>query len=132
MAQSDFIGDFLTVLRNASRAHKDKISVLTSHLTTKVAEILQEEGFIQSVKVFSEGHKHFARIHLKYMQGRKPALQGIRRLSKPGLRRYVASTKIPRVQGGLGVAIVSTSKGLMTDRQARSQKVGGELLCTVW
>ena len=132
MAQSDFIGDFLTVLRNASRARKDKITVPTSHLTTRLAEILQEEGFIQSVKVFAEGHKHLARVHLKYMQGRRPALQGIRRLSKPGLRRYVNSTKIPRVQGGLGVAIVSTSKGLMTDRNARNQKVGGELLCTVW
>ena len=132
MAQSDFVGDFLTILRNASRARKDKITVLTSRMTTKIAEILQEEGFIQSVKVFSEGHKNFARIHLKYIQGRKPALQGIRRLSKPGMRRYVGAAKIPHVQGGLGVAIVSTSKGLMTDRHARTQKVGGEILCTAW
>lgn len=132
MAQSDFVGDFLAVLRNASRARKDKVTVPTSAVTTKIAEILQEEGFIQNVKVFNEGPKHFARIHFKYLAQQRPAIQGIRRISKPGLRAYRASCEIPNVQGGLGIAIVSTSKGLLSDRKARSEKIGGELVCTVW
>ncbi len=132
MPVTDFVGDFLTVIRNASRAQKDKVTVRTSKLTTRIAEILKEEGFVSNVKGFNEGNKNFVRIHLKYMKGKQAAIQGIRRISKPGLRRYSGSEEIPKVQGGLGISIVSTSRGILSDREARKLKVGGELLCKVW
>ena len=132
MPVTDFVGDFLTVIRNASRAQKDKVTVRTSKLTTRIAEILKEEGFVSNVKAFNEGNKNFVRIHLKYIKGKESAIQGIRRVSKPGLRRYSGSEELPKVQGGLGVSIVSTSRGILTDREARKLKVGGELLCKVW
>ncbi|HOW58540.1 MAG TPA: 30S ribosomal protein S8 [Candidatus Omnitrophota bacterium] len=133
MSCYDFIGDFLTAIRNASAAHKDKLSVPASVITVRIAELLKEEGFIENVKPFSEGNKNFVRIHLKYLPGgKKAAIQGLKRISTPGLRRYVRYQEIPKVLGGLGVAILSTSKGVMTDRQAREAKAGGELLCTVW
>lgn len=132
MPVTDFVADFLTVIRNASKARKEKVTLNASNMTTKIAEILKAEGFVESVKVYSEGPKKFIRIHLKYMRGKKSAIQGLRRLSKPGRRIYLGSDSIPRVQGGLGVAIVSTSKGLLTDREARKSKMGGELICTVW
>jgi small subunit ribosomal protein S8 len=131
MARTDFVGDFLTVIRNAARAHHEKISVPASKLTLKVAEILKDEGFVESVKGFSDGNKQFVRIHLKFI-GKKPAIQGIRRISTPGRRWYVACDDIPKVQGGLGISIVSTSKGIFTDRKARQEKVGGEIICKVW
>lgn len=129
---TDFIADFLTVIRNAAHAQKEKVTVPSSNLCVKIAEILKEEGFVENVKVFKEGKKSFIRVHLKYLHGRKPAIQGLRRMSRPGLRRYVPHDNIPRIQGGLGVAIVSTSHGVMSDQNARKNKVGGELLCTVW
>ncbi len=131
MPVTDFVADFLTVVRNASMAKKEKVTVPASNMTTKIAEILKEEGFVESIKPFSEGCKRFIRIHLKYIR-KRPAIQGLKRISKPGRRVYVANDEVPRVQGGLGVAIVSTSKGLLTDHQARKTKVGGELLCAVW
>lgn len=132
MPISDFIGDFLTIIRNASRAHKEKVTLPASKLTVRIAEILKEEGFVENVKPFAEDKKNYVRIHLKYVQGKKPAILGLRRVSKPGRRRYLGAEGLPRIQGGLGVAIVSTSKGLLTDRQARKQNIGGELLCTIW
>ncbi len=132
MSQSDFVGDFLTVLRNASQARLEKITTPSSNVALKILEILEKEGFIQSFKGFEEGAKKFVRVNLKYAKGRKPALQGIRRISTPGLRRYVGVKKVPNVLGGFGVAIVSTSKGLMTDRLAKELNVGGEFICTVW
>lgn len=132
MPRTDFIADFLTMIRNASKAHKDKVTLPASNLTIKIAELLQEEGFIGQAKVFSEGSKRFVRVHLKYVRGNKPAIQGLRRISKPGIRRYVPVESIPRVQGGMGIAIVSTSKGVITDRKARQENVGGELICSVW
>ena len=131
MPVTDFVADFLTVVRNASMARKEKVTAPASNLTIKIAEILKEEGFVENTKVFSEGPKRFIRLHLKYIR-KKPALQGLKRISTPGRRLYVDSNSIPRVQGGLGVAIVSTSKGVLTDRNARKSKLGGELLCTVW
>lgn len=132
MPVTDFVGDFLTVIRNASSAHKDKVTLPASKLTVKIAELLKTEGFVDNVKPFTENKKQYVRVHLKYVQGKRPALQGLRRLSKPGRRRYVGSEEIPRVQGGLGVAIISTSKGILTDREARKSKLGGELLCSAW
>ncbi|MDD5216912.1 MAG: 30S ribosomal protein S8 [Candidatus Omnitrophica bacterium] len=132
MPCTDFIADFLTVVRNASRAHIDKVTVPASNTTIRLAEILKEEGFIENVKVFTEGKKRFVRVHLKYLTKGKSAIQGLKRISKPGLRVYRSVEGIPRVQGGLGVAIISTSTGILTDRQAREKKMGGEILCTVW
>lgn len=133
MANStDFIADFLTHVRNASRAGKDKVTTRSSKITMRVAEILKAEGFIDNYKPFSEGNKNFVRIHLKYMRGKQPAIQGIKRVSKPGRRIYVGSGEIPKVVGGLGVSIVSTSRGVLVDREARKVRVGGEVICKVW
>jgi small subunit ribosomal protein S8 len=133
MSRYDFIGDFLTSIRNASKAHKDKVTAPASVITVRIAEILKEEGFIENVKPFNDGNKNFVRIHLKYLPGgKKAAIQGLRRVSTPGLRRYVGTQEIPKVLGGLGVVILSTPKGVMTGRKAREAKVGGEILCTAW
>jgi len=132
MTSTDFIGDFLTHIRNASRARKEKVTTRTSGLTLRLAEILKQEGFIDQFKPFSEGNKNFVRIHLRYLRGKQPAIQGIRRVSTPGRRVYVGSEEIPRVVGGLGVSVVSTSKGVLVDREARKARAGGELICKVW
>ena len=129
---TDFIADFLTQIRNASRANKEKVTVRSSRLTVRVAEILKDEGFIGNYKPFSEGNKNFIRIHLKYMRGRQSAIQGIQRVSKPGRRIYVGFEEIPRVVGGLGISVISTSKGILVDREAKKARVGGELICKVW
>ena len=133
MSRYDFIGDFLTSIRNASKAHKDKLTAPASIITIRIAEILKNEGFIENVKPFNDGNKSFVRIHLKYLAGgKKTAIQGLKRISTPGLRRYVGYEDIPKVLGGFGIAILSTPKGVLTGRQAREAKAGGEVLCTVW
>ena len=133
MSRYDFIGDFLTSIRNASKAHKDKLTAPASILTVRIAEILKAEGFIENVKPFNDGNKNFVRIHLKYLPGgKKSAIQGLKRISTPGLRRYVGCDEIPKVLGGLGIVILSTPKGILTGKQAREAKAGGEILCTVW
>lgn len=132
MPRTDFIADFLTMIRNAMRSGKDKVTLPVSKETMRIAEILKDEGFVHQVKGFEEDKKRFVRLHLKYLRGNKPAIQGLKRISKPGRRTYVGCDKIPRIRGGLGVAIVSTSKGVISDRKARQDKVGGELLCSVW
>ena len=129
---TDFIGDFLTIVRNASRVKKEKVTTRSSHMAARLAEILKEEGFIGNYKCFNEGNKNFIRVHLKYLRGRHPVIQGLRRVSKPGRRIYVGSEEIPKVLGGLGIAVVSTSKGILVDREARKARVGGEIICKVW
>ena len=131
-APTDPIADFLTQIRNAARAGKPSVTVPGSKQSLRLTEILKQEGFVDNFKLVEEKTKKFIRIHLKYVKGKQAAIQSVVRVSKPGLRQYVGYGKIPRVLGGLGVAIVSTSKGIMTDRQARTQKVGGELICKVW
>lgn len=133
MANStDFIADFLTHIRNASRAKKDKVTTRSSKLALQITEILKKEGFIDSYKPFSEDNREFVRIHLKYLGGKKPVIQGIQKVSKPGRRVYFGCDEIPRVMGGLGISVVSTSKGLVIDREARQNRLGGEILCKVW
>ena len=132
MPVTDFVGDFLTVIRNASRAGKEKATARGSNLTARIAELLKEEGFIDNYKVFNEGNKRFIRIHLKCLRSKQQALQGIKRISRPGRRIYVRCDRIPRVMGGLGVSLVSTSKGVLTDREARKSRLGGEVICKVW
>ena len=129
---SDFIGNFLTIIRNAQRANKERVTVRTSRLAYRLAEILKREGYIENCKLVDEGKKRFVRIHLKYRKGNAPAIRNLKRLSTPGRRLYVHCDRIPRALNGFGLTIVSTSRGILTDREARQQRVGGELLCQVW
>jgi small subunit ribosomal protein S8 len=133
MSFTDPIGDMLTRVRNASSARHEKVLVPASNLKARIAEVLKAEGFIQDYVLHKDdNHQGAITILLKYGPDREPAISDIKRVSKPGLRRYVATGQIPRVLNGMGIAILSTSKGVMVDREARKQKVGGELICTVW
>jgi len=132
MSMTDPIGDMLTRIRNASAARHEKVLVPASRLKVKIAEVLREEGFIKDFVRHEDGAQGAITIMLKYSGDREPAISDIKRVSKPGLRRYVPHTEIPRVLNGMGIAILSTSNGVMVDREARKQKVGGELICTVW
>jgi len=129
---TDPIADMLTRIRNANAAGHDQVSVPASKLKAEIARILKEEGFIQDWMWVHDGPQGTLRITLKYGPKRERVLRGIRRVSKPGLRVYVRRPEIPRVRGGLGIAILSTSRGILTDRQARRLGVGGEVLCYVW
>lgn len=132
MASHDTIGDFLTLLRNASTAGQESCTTRFSKLKAGIAAILQDEGYIQQFAIREEGAGHkFLDIVLKYVDG-KPAIVGIERFSKPGRRLYSGYDDIPRVLGGLGVSILTTSKGILKDRDARRAKVGGEVICKVW
>jgi small subunit ribosomal protein S8 len=126
----DPIADMLTRIRNAGRALLPTLEFPHSRIKADVAAILKKEGYVSEVGVEGETKKKI-KIRLKY-QGRKCVIEGLRRISKPGLRRYVGSTKIPRVRGGLGIVVISTSEGLMTDTQARKKNLGGEVVCYVW
>ncbi|MEO5535534.1 MAG: 30S ribosomal protein S8 [Pseudolysinimonas sp.] len=133
MTMTDPVADLLTRLRNANRAYHDEVSLPSSKLKTHIAEILQKEGYISSWKVVkNERVGETLTIDLKYGPNRERSIAGIKRVSKPGLRVYAKSTEIPHVLGGLGVAILSTSSGLLTDRQATKKGVGGEVLAYVW
>ena len=129
---TDSVADYLTQIRNASRALKESVTLRGSKLTIKITEILKQEGFVADYKVIEDGPKKSIRIHLKQLKGKRPVIQSLVRVSRPGLRQYVAAHEIPRVLSGLGIAILSTSKGIMKDRKARAEKLGGELLCKVW
>ncbi len=129
---SDPIADMLTRIRNASRARHTDVLVPASRSKREIARILQDEGFIESWDEFQEGPRAFIRVHLKYVGGKAPVVSGLKRISKPGLRVYAQKTDIPRVLGGLGIVIVSTSKGIMTGAQARQAQLGGEVLAYVW
>ena len=132
MSFTDPIADMLTRIRNASSARHEKCLVPRSSLKVRIAEVLKEEGFIRDFLVHEDGPQGAITILLKYSADREPAISDIKRVSKPGLRRYVPTDSIPRVLNGMGIAILSTSKGVLVDREARKQKVGGELICTVW
>ncbi len=133
MSFTDPIGDMLTRIRNASSARHEKCLVPASRLKIRIAEVLRDEGFIKDFVVHQDvGVQGAITVLLKYSADREPAISDIKRVSKPGLRRYVPTDSIPRVLNGMGIAILSTSKGVMVDREARKQKVGGELICTVW
>ncbi|GAA4721086.1 30S ribosomal protein S8 [Promicromonospora umidemergens] len=132
MTMTDPIADMLTRLRNANSAHHDTVTMPSSKLKTHIAEILQAEGYIVGWSVGDAQVGKSLTLELKYGQNRERALAGVRRISKPGLRVYRKSTDLPKVLGGLGVAIMSTSSGLLTDRQAQAKGVGGEVLAYVW
>lgn len=130
MSMTDPIADMLTRIRNGQMAEKKAVEMPVSKLKVAICEVLKEEGFIESFEVQKETEKGVLSVGLKYFQG-KPVIENIQRVSRPGLRIYKAMDELPSVMGGLGVAIVSTSKGVMTDRSARKQGVGGEVLCMV-
>jgi len=132
MSFTDPIGDMLTRIRNASSARHEKVLVPKSSLKVRIAEVLKAEGFIKDFIVHQDGVQGAITIFLKYSADREPAISEIKRVSKPGLRRYVPNDSIPRILNGMGIAILSTSNGVLVDREARKQKVGGELICTVW
>ncbi len=133
MAISDPIADFLTRIRNSIKAQHRYVDIGWSKLKQNLAEILKNQGFIENYLVKQDNkNRGTIRIFLKYAEGRQPVIQGLKRISKPGLRRYIGHEDIPRFYGGLGLSIVSTSQGVMAGTEARNRKIGGELLCLVW
>ena len=131
MQISDVIADMLTRIRNANDAKHETVDIPASNMKRAIAEILLSEGYIKSYQIIEDGKQGVIRITLKYV-GKQKVIHGLRRVSKPGLRIYSNCADMPKVMNGLGIAIVSTSKGIMTDRQARKENVGGEVLAFVW
>ncbi len=131
MAVTDPIADFLTRIRNASKARKLRVDIPASNMKKSLAEILKSQNFIKDYSVIEDNKQNIIRVELKYTNG-SPAISGLKRISKPGLRVYKNSNDIPRVLNGLGVAVISTPKGLLTDKDARTESVGGEIVCYIW
>ena len=132
MQISDVIADMLTRIRNANDAKHESVDVPASNMKKAIAQILLDEGYIKSFEVIEDGKQGVIRITLKYLAGKQKVIRGLRRVSKPGLRIYSNCEDMPKVMNGLGIAIVSTSKGVMTDKKARALNVGGEILAFVW
>ncbi|MGB3655826.1 MAG: 30S ribosomal protein S8 [Rivularia sp. (in: cyanobacteria)] len=132
MAANDTIADMLTRIRNANLARHQTTQVPATKMTHSIAKVLREEGFIGDFETAGEGIRSHLVISLKYKKNRQPIITTLKRVSRPGLRVYSNKKDLPRVLGGIGIAIISTSSGIMTDRQARQQNVGGEVLCHVW
>ncbi|HIR08819.1 MAG TPA: 30S ribosomal protein S8 [Candidatus Avoscillospira stercoripullorum] len=132
MQITDPVADMLTRIRNANSAKHESVDVPASNLKKAIAQILLDEGYIKSFQVIEDGTQGVIRIALKYLPGKEKVITGLRRVSKPGLRVYAGADELPRVLKGLGIAIISTSKGVMTDRAARANHVGGEVLAFVW
>ena len=131
MQISDVIADMLTRIRNANSAKHETVDIPASNMKKSIADILVAEGYVKGYQVIEDGKQGVIRVTLKY-HGKEKVIKGLRRVSKPGLRIYAGCEDMPRVMGGLGIAIVSTSKGIMTDKQARKENVGGEILAFVW
>ena len=132
MQITDTIADMLTRIRNASSARHETVDIPASNMKKSIAQILVDEGFVKSFQVVEDGKQGVIRMTLKYVDGKTPVITGLRRVSKPGLRIYSNCEDMPKVMKGLGIAIVSTSKGVMTDKTARKENVGGEVLAFVW
>lgn len=132
MSMTDPIADMLTRIRNAQRASHELVNIPSSKLKINVAKVLKSEGYIKNFRIISDGQHRFIRIFLKYDKEGVAIIEGIKRVSKPGCRVYAGSTEVPKVLNGYGINILSTSKGLMTDNEAKKMGVGGEILCAVW
>ena len=132
MQITDTIADLLTRIRNAASAKHDTVEIPASNMKKAICQILVDEGYIKSFSVTEDGKQGMIKVVLKYGEGKTPVIKGLRRVSKPGLRIYSNVEDLPKVMKGLGIAIVSTSKGVMTDRQARKENVGGEVLAFIW
>lgn len=132
MVMTDPIADFLTRVRNANSVNHEKVEIPASRQKKTLAEILKAEGFIKDFEYVEDGKQGLLRIYLKYGSGKQKVITGIKRISKPGLRVYARKDAVPRVLGGLGIAVISTSQGVMTDKDARKRGLGGEVICYVW
>ncbi len=132
MNTTDPIADMLTRIRNANSAKKQVVDIPASNMKKAIAEILVEQGYIKSFEEIKDEKQGVIRVTLKYDEKSKPVISNLKRVSRPGLRNYCKAKDIPQVLGGMGIAIISTSKGLLTDRKARKENVGGEILCYVW
>lgn len=132
MAVTDSISDMLTIIRNGSRSGKDRVDVKRSKLGEAMLKIFKNEGYISNYKAIEDKKQGVIRVYLKYNEGKSPVITNIKRVSKPGLRIYVANDNIPNVLNGFGIAVLSTSRGVMTNKTARKEKVGGEVLCYAW
>lgn len=132
MGMTDPVADMLTRIRNANRMKHDKVEIPASRLKTDILSVLKEEGFIVDYNVIKSGPQGKIVVSLKYTPGKERVIKGLKRISKPGLRVYVSHENLPKVLDGLGIAVISTSKGVMTDRQARLTNIGGEVLAYVW
>jgi small subunit ribosomal protein S8 len=129
---TDPIADMLTRIRNAVAVGHERVAMPASKLKVNIARILVDEGFIDRFEVAENGHRSELELVLRYAERRRPVIEGLKRVSRPGHRVYAGAQELPRVQGGLGVAVVSTSQGLMPDREARKRRLGGEIVCEVW
>ena len=132
MVMTDPIADFLTRIRNANTVYMEKVEIPASKTKLGLANILKEEGYIKDVEYIEDGKQGFLRLYLKYGANREKVITGLKRISRPGLRVYAQKDELPKVLGGLGIAIISTSKGLMTDKDALKAGVGGEVMCYIW
>lgn len=132
MVMTDPIADFLTRIRNANTVYMEKVEIPASKTKLNLANILKEEGYIKDVEYIEDGKQGFLRLYLKYGANREKVITGLKRISRPGLRVYAQKDELPKVLGGLGIAVISTSKGLMTDNGARKAGVGGEVMCYIW
>ena len=132
MVMTDPIADFLTRIRNANMVMHEKVEIPASKTKAALAEILKNEGFIKDYEQVEDGKQGIIRVYLKYGPNREKVISGLKRISKPGLKVYCKKDEIPKVLGGLGIAIISTSKGIMTDKEARKHGLGGEVICYVW
>ena len=129
---TDPIADMLTRIRNAVAVGHERVAMPASKLKVNIAQILVDEGFIDRFEISEDGHRNQLELVLRYVERRRPVIEGLKRVSRPGHRVYAGAQELPRVQGGLGVAVVSTSQGLMPDREARKRRLGGEIVCEVW
>ena len=132
MVMADPIADFLTRIRNANMAKHESLEVPASKIKRDIAEILKNEGFVRDVEYIDDDKQGIIRVFLKYGKGNERVISGIRRISKPGLRSYVKADAVPKVLNGLGIAILSTSEGVITDKEARAKKIGGEVIAYIW
>jgi len=132
MSMTDPIADYLTRIRNAQSAHKPWVDIPASNLKKRISFVLKEEKFIRDVILIPDNMQNMLRIYLNYDYNKEPVIHGLQRYSKPGCRRYVSADNLPRVLNGMGIAILSTSKGVVSDKKARLFKVGGEVICQVW
>lgn len=133
MVMTDPIADFLTRVRNANMALKETVEIPASNIKKEIAQIMKDEGYIKDYEYIEDGRQGILRLYLKYKDGgKRRVISGMKKISKPGLRVYANKDEIPRVLGGLGIAIISTSKGVYTDKRAREEKIGGEVLCYIW
>jgi small subunit ribosomal protein S8 len=132
VSQTDPLGDMITVIRNANKARKEKVDIPLSKLKMEIIKIFKNEGFIKNFKLIEDKNKSFIRVYLKYTTSGEPVIHDLKRVSKPGLRIYKKKDEIPRVFNGYGTSVISTSKGVLTDKKAREQNVGGEVLCYIW